>query len=137
MKYEEVKEISSRFEPFDEQCEDIRIDNTKMGDSPEIDYYEVEINVGESGKSETVVKLIIKDNGEEDEEYGGVFESWNFFELMEHDAKILKINNHFSYKELKKALRNLFTLTLKERERRNKKIIASYINDYKAEMKNA
>lgn len=74
---------------------------------------------------------------EEDEEYGGVFESWNFFELMEHDAKILKINDHFSYKDLKKALRNLFTLTLKERERRNKKIIASYINDYKAEMKNA
>lgn len=67
MTYEEVKEISSRFEPFDEQCEDIRIDNTKMGDSPEIDYYEVEINVGESGKSETVVKLIIKDNGEEDD----------------------------------------------------------------------
>ncbi len=74
---------------------------------------------------------------EEDEEYGGVFESWNFFELMEHDAKILKINDHFTYKELKKSLRNLFTLTLKERERRNKKIIESYINDYKAEMKNA
>ena len=72
---------------------------------------------------------------EEDEEYGGVFESWNFFELMEHDAKILKINDHFSYKELKKALRNLFTLAFEKRERKNKEVITRHINDYKAEMK--
>jgi hypothetical protein len=68
---------------------------------------------------------------EEDEEYGGVFESWNFFELMEHDAKILKINDHFSYKDLKKALRNLFTLTLKERDRKNKEVITNYSREYR------
>lgn len=71
---------------------------------------------------------------EEDEEYGGVFESWNFFELMDHDAKRLKIADYENYKELKKALKNIFTLTFKEREKETKKIIASYINDYKAEM---
>lgn len=72
---------------------------------------------------------------EEDEEYGKIFESWNFLELMEHDAKRLKIADYESYKDLKKALRNLFTLAFKEREKETKKIIASYINDYKTEMK--
>ena len=73
----------------------------------------------------------------EDEEYGKVFESWNFFELMEHDAKRLKIDNHLNYGELKKALRNLFTLAFEKRERKNKEIITRHINDYKADMKNA
>lgn len=67
MTYEEVKEISSRFEPFDEQCEDIRIDNAKMGDSPEIHYYEAEIVAGQGGESSVVTKLIIRDNGDEDD----------------------------------------------------------------------
>lgn len=73
----------------------------------------------------------------EDEEYGKVFESWNFFELMEHDAKRLKIDNHLNYGELKKALRNLFTLAFEKRERKNKEIITRHINDYKADMKNS
>lgn len=67
MTYEEVKEISSRFEPFDEQREDIRIDNAKMGDSPIIHYYEAEVVVGKGGTSTEVVKLIIRDNGEEND----------------------------------------------------------------------
>lgn len=67
MTYEEVKEISSRFEPFDEQCEDIRIDNAKMGDSPEICYYEAEIRVGTDREAVAVAKLIIRDNGEEND----------------------------------------------------------------------
>lgn len=71
----------------------------------------------------------------EDEEYGKVFESWNFFELMDHDAKRLKIDDYENYKDLKKALKNLFVLAFKEREKETKKIIASYINDYKTEMK--
>lgn len=71
----------------------------------------------------------------EDEEYGKVFESWNFFELMEHDAKRLKVDNHLNYGELKKALRNLFTLASKKRDRKNKEVITRHINDYKAEMK--
>lgn len=72
---------------------------------------------------------------EEDEEYRGVFENWDFFELMDHDAKRLKIADYENYKDLKKALRNLFTLAFKEREKETKKIIASYMNDYKTEMK--
>lgn len=67
MTYEEVKEISSRFEPFDEQYEDIRIDNANMGDSPIIHYYGAEIAAGEGGESTAVVKLIIRDNGDEDD----------------------------------------------------------------------
>lgn len=58
---------------------------------------------------------------EEDEEYGKIFESWNFLELMEHDAKRLKIADYENYKELKKALRDLFILTFKEREKETKK----------------
>lgn len=72
---------------------------------------------------------------EEDEEYRGVFESWNFLELMDHDAKRLKIADYANYKNLKKALRNLFTLAFKERDRKNKEVITRHINDYKSEMK--
>lgn len=57
----------------------------------------------------------------EDEEYGGVFESWNFFELMDYDAKRLKIDDYENYKDLKKALKNLFILTFKERERKKQR----------------
>lgn len=72
---------------------------------------------------------------EEDEEYRGVFESWNFLELMEHDAKRLKVDNYLNYRELKKALRNLFTLASKERDIKNKEFIKRHMNDYKEEMK--
>ena len=68
---------------------------------------------------------------EEDEEYGGVFESWNFFELMDHDAKRLKIADYENYKELKKALKNIFTLTFKERERKNKEVITNYLRGHR------
>lgn len=71
----------------------------------------------------------------EDEEYGKVFESWNFFELMEHDAKRLKITNDSNYKRHKQALSELFNLAFKERERINKEIITRYTNDYKESMK--
>lgn len=72
---------------------------------------------------------------EEDEEYRGVFESWNFLELMEHDAKRLKITDDSNYKRHKKALCDLFNLAFKERERRNREIITRYTNDYKESMK--
>lgn len=72
---------------------------------------------------------------EEDEEYGGVFESWNFLELMEHDAKRLKITNDSNYKRHKQALSELFNLAFKEREKRNREIITRYTNDYKESMK--
>lgn len=67
----------------------------------------------------------------EDEEYRGVFESWNFFELMDHDAKRLKIADYENYKELKKALKNLFTLAFKERERKNKEVITNYLRGHR------
>lgn len=67
----------------------------------------------------------------EDEEYGKVFESWNFFELMDHDAKRLKIDDYENYKDLKKALKNLFTLAFKERERKNKEVITNYLRGHR------
>lgn len=72
----------------------------------------------------------------EDEEYGKVFESWDFLELMEHDAKRLKITDDLNYKRHKQALSDLFNLAFKERERRKKVIIGSYINDCKEDVKN-
>lgn len=60
---------------------------------------------------------------EEDEEYRGVFESWNFFELMDHDAKRLKITDDSNYKRHKQALSDLFNLTFKERERKTETLI--------------
>lgn len=35
MTYEEIKEISSRFEPFYEQVEEVSLDVENMGDKPE------------------------------------------------------------------------------------------------------
>lgn len=72
---------------------------------------------------------------EEDEEYRGVFESWNFLELMEHDAKRLKIIDDSNYKRHKQAISSLFNLAFKERERKNREIITGYTNDYKESMK--
>lgn len=73
---------------------------------------------------------------EEDEEYRGVFESWNFLELMEHDAKRLKITNDSNYKRHKQALSELFNLAFKERERINREIITQYLEEYKSKAKN-
>lgn len=72
---------------------------------------------------------------EEDEEYRGVFESWNFLELMEHDAKRLKITDDSNYKRHKQAISGLFNVAFKEREKRNREIITRYTNDYKESMK--
>lgn len=67
----------------------------------------------------------------EDEEYGKVFESWNFFELMEHDARRLKIIDDSNYKRHKQAISNLFNLAFKERERKNKEVITNYLRGHR------
>ena len=56
---------------------------------------------------------------EEDEEYRGVFESWNFLELMEHDAKKINITDSEEYKYHKAGLKKIFEQGLKEENNRN------------------
>lgn len=55
----------------------------------------------------------------EDEEYRGVFESWNFLELMEHDAKKLNIIDSEEYKYHKAGLKKIFEQGFKEENKRN------------------
>lgn len=55
----------------------------------------------------------------EDEEYGKVFESWNFFELMDHDAKKINITDSEEYKYHKAGLKKIFEQGLKEENKRN------------------
>lgn len=55
---------------------------------------------------------------EEDEEYGKVFESWNFQELMEHDAKKLNIMNRKDYLYHKECLENIFEQGIEEKKQK-------------------
>lgn len=45
MTYEEIKEISSRFELFDEYFEDVKLDTENMGKEPEFCYYEAKVSI--------------------------------------------------------------------------------------------
>lgn len=69
MTYEEIKEISSRFEEFDEQIEAVRLDTVTMDTVPNFYYYSVEVNVGIGKNATTVAKLEINENAEESEIY--------------------------------------------------------------------
>lgn len=64
MTYEEIKEISSRFESFYEQVEEVSLDTENMWDKPEFWYYEARINTKtESGKNE-VARIVINEDPE-------------------------------------------------------------------------
>lgn len=66
---------------------------------------------------------------EEDEEYRGVFESWNFIELMEHDAEKLNITDSEEYKHYKAGLEKIFEQGLKEENERNIKFYKKVRDD--------
>lgn len=67
MTYEEIKEISSRFETFYEQAEEVSLDTENMWDKPEFWYYEARINIKtESGKNE-VARIVINEDHENGE----------------------------------------------------------------------
>lgn len=69
MTYEEIKEISSRFETFYEQVEEVSLDTENMWNKPEFWYYEARINIKtESGKNE-VARIVINEDHENGEIY--------------------------------------------------------------------
>ncbi len=64
MTYEEIKEISSRFEPFYEQVEEVNLDTENMKEEPEFWYYEATINMKtENGKNE-IAQIVINEDPE-------------------------------------------------------------------------
>ncbi len=64
MTYEEIKEISSRFESFYEQVEEVNLDTENMKEEPEFWYYEATINMKtENGKSE-IAQIVINEDPE-------------------------------------------------------------------------
>ena len=68
MTYEEIKEISRRFESFYEQVEEVNLDTENMKEEPEFWYYEARINMKtENGKNE-----IVRINIDEDPECGEI-----------------------------------------------------------------
>lgn len=66
---------------------------------------------------------------EEDEDHRKVFESWNFLELMEHDAEKLNITDSEEYKHYKAGLQKIFEQGLKEENERNIKFYKKVRDD--------
>lgn len=66
---------------------------------------------------------------EEDEDHRKVFESWNFLELMEHDAEKLRISDSEEYKHHKVGLEKIFEQGLKEENERNIKFYKKVRDD--------
>ncbi|MGF0095026.1 hypothetical protein ACQRC6_01180 [Peptoniphilus sp. SGI.035] len=60
-----------------------------------------------------------------------VFESWNFIELMDHDAKRLGISESEDYKKTKEKIKDIFTKAFNEKEeRKNKKLMEVLQKDF-------
>lgn len=64
MTYEEIKEISSRFESFYEQVEEVNLDTENMKEEPEFWYYEASINTKSENGTNEIARIIIDENPE-------------------------------------------------------------------------
>ena len=64
MTYEEIKEISSRFESFYEQVEQVNLDTANMRDKPEFWYYEAIISIKTENGDNEVARIIIDEDSE-------------------------------------------------------------------------
>ena len=69
MTYEEIKEISSRFESFKYHIEDISLDVENIKGEPDFDFFEARIEVEFDGGTVEVVRIKI----DEDPEEGGIY----------------------------------------------------------------
>lgn len=67
---------------------------------------------------------------EEDEYWGKIFESWDFIELMEHDAKRLGIEENEEYKKIKNKLDEIFDNALERKEDSRDELIIKMIKEY-------
>lgn len=65
MTYEEIREISSRFESFDEQIEEVTLDTVNMREEPEFWYYEARINIKTNNDVIEVARMVINEDPED------------------------------------------------------------------------
>lgn len=66
----------------------------------------------------------------EDDDYERTFKSWNFIELMDHDAKRLGLKEEEEYKEARKKIKDIFIKAMKEKDERQNKIMMKVLNQH-------
>ena len=67
---------------------------------------------------------------EDDDSYERTFKSWNFIELMDHDAKRLGIEEEEEYKEARKKIKNIFIKAFKDKDERQNKIMMEVLKQH-------
>lgn len=67
---------------------------------------------------------------EDDDSYERTFKSWNFIELMDHDAKRLGIEEEEEYKEARKKIKNIFIKAFKDKDERENKIMMEVLKQH-------
>ena len=72
---------------------------------------------------------------EDDDSYERTFKSWNFIELMDHDAKRLGIEEEEEYKEARKKIKNIFIKAFKDKDERQNKIMMEVLKQHFEEYK--
>lgn len=70
----------------------------------------------------------------EDDDYERTFKSWNFIELMDHDAKRLGIEEEEEYKEARKQIKNIFIKAMKDKDERQNKIMMEVLKQHFEEL---
>ena len=72
---------------------------------------------------------------EDDDSYERTFKSWNFIELMDHDAKRLGLEEEEEYKEARKQIKNIFIKAMKDKDERRNKIMMEVLKQHFEEFK--
>lgn len=72
---------------------------------------------------------------EDDDSYERTFKSWNFIELMDHDAKRLGLEEEEEYKEARKKIKNIFIKAMKNKDERQNKIMTEVLHQHFEEFK--
>lgn len=72
---------------------------------------------------------------EDDDSYERTFKSWNFIELMDHDAKRLGLEEEEEYKEARKQIKNIFIKAMKDKDERQNKIMMEVLKQHFEEFK--
>ena len=67
---------------------------------------------------------------EDDDSYERTFQSWNFIELMDHDAKRLGIEEEEEYKEARKKIKNIFIKAFKDKDERQNEIMMEVLKQH-------
>lgn len=66
----------------------------------------------------------------DNDDYEKTFKSWNFIELMDHDAKRLGIEEEEEYKEARKKIKNIFIKAMKNKDEKENKIMMEVLNQH-------